>query len=213
MPAGMIAIALVRKDYREKGARRGLSIPKLMEEAMSENLGQIVQYVRSNLPSKRMKSKTYIEYTRTSKGASAHLVIGEGVPFTNVQAKWGTSPTVIKPKAPHKYLAIPTNAYGKGLANAAEAAGLGLLKMYGDELHPWWKGSKGKRGGTRGTALFYGKGTTRAFQLVTQSVVKPSVDLYDVQEKMRIFAQIAMERKFEGFDYGFLQMRKEGWLK
>ena len=196
--AGVIAISIMKKEYRTRSISRGRSIPKMMEDAMRIELKQVEQGVKIQLPSRRMRAHTRIDFHRTPQGASAHLIIGKGVPFANVQAKWGTQPTVIQPKAPNKHLAIPLNAYAKGLANKVKS-----LWEYGKMLHPHWN-----RSGLRGLTLYYGEGKSPAFQLVRQAVVKPSVNLNAVAYDMKFYTAQAIERAFEGYDFGYASVRR-----
>lgn len=196
--AELIAISVSRKDYRSgRSMARGRSVPLMMETAMKGSLGAVLADVKRQLPGKRLKVNTRMLYNQTPKGATARLIVGEGVPFANVQAKYGKSPTVIKPKN-GKYLAIPMNAFAKGLQNKVKS-----LREYGSLLHPRWRG-KGERGNT----LFYGKGNTPAFNLVKQVTVKPSVDLNEVNSNMRSTIVAAFKEAFAGYDFGFVSMRK-----
>ena len=194
--AGVIAVTLTRKDYKTHGVSRGRSIPAMMENAL-HSLNAVVQDVKAKLPSRRMRAHTKVFIGQTAKGASAHLRIGEGVPFTNVQAKWGTTPTVIRPKH-GKYLAIPLTSFGKSLQNKIGTS----LMEWGDDLHPHWVG------GERGHGLYWKDSPIKHFYLAHSVRVKPSVNLYDVREEMRITANAAIRASFDGYDFGFVRMQK-----
>ena len=193
----LLAISITKKDYRARSIARGRSVPLMMEDAMKSSLGLILADVKRQLPGKRLKAHTKLLYNRTPKGATARLVVGEGVPFAYVQAKWGKSPTIIRPKTA-KHLAIPMNTFAKGLQSKVRT-----LLEYGKQLHPRWQGY-----GQRGHTLFYGKGNTPMFNLVKQATVKPSVDLNEVTDNMRMTINMAFKNAFTDYDFGYVAIRK-----
>jgi len=193
----LLAISITKKDYRARSIARGRSVPLMMEDAMKDSLGSILADVKRQLPGKRLKAHTKLLYNRTPKGATARLVVGEGVPFANVQAKYGTSPTIIRP-VHKKHLAIPMNAWARGRQNSVDS-----LMDYNFAFHPWRNKDKSK-----GYLLYYGKGTTPMFNLVKQVSVKPSVDLNEVREDMRMTISTAFKNAFTDYDFGYVAIRK-----
>jgi len=195
----LLAISVTSKDYRKgtgRTVRKGFSVPLMMEEAMKGSLGSVLAGVKRQLPGKRLKTTTKLLYNRTPQGATARLVVGEGVPFAYVQAKYGKSPTTILPRA-MKHLAIPRNAAARKMQENAGAVGL----MSYPELKKKWIGR-----GKYVHMLF--RGSTPMFNLVHQAIVKPSVDLNEVRDNMRMAISTAFKGAFAGFDFGYLSMRK-----
>lgn len=194
----LVAISVTKRDYRSRTIQRGKSIPLMMETALRRASRAIVQDVKAQLPSRRMKVNTFADIHQTPKGASATIVVGRGVPFTNVMAKWGSDPTVIRPKGGKKNLAIPLNSFARGLQNKVSS-----LMEYGKTLHPRWYGH-----GQRGNVLYYGNGKVPMFALRPSVSVPPKVNLHTVSSQMRDAANIEIAREFEGYDFGFVSLRK-----
>lgn len=196
--AELIAVTVTKKSYGGRSIQRGQSVPALMEKALRTSLVSVVQRVKAQLPGRRLAARTRLKISPTLKGASAHLVIGEGIPFANIQAKWGTSPTVITPKH-GKHLAIPLTSFGKSLQNKTGTS----LMEWGNDLHPHWRG-KGKRGNT----LYWQDNKTPHFYLAKSVKVKPSVNLFEVRDDMRLAANAAIQESFNGYDFGYLRIQK-----
>ncbi len=204
--AGILTISLTKKDYRGRGISRGRSVPVMMRNAMEKNLGQIERKVRQQLPGSRLKASTHIIYSQTPQGATANLRVGDDVPFAFIHAKWGSSPTVIRPKA-MKHLAIPLTAQARSLQQSNEGdethGGLGLF-AYHPQLHRGW----GKGAHTLFWGGSKGYGGTPMFHLAHKAVVKPSVNLQEVSENMRLVTAIAIREAFKGYDFGYVSVRK-----
>lgn len=200
--AGILAISVTRKDYKGKSVAKGRSIPHMIEEAMRTSLRPIESSVKQQLPGRRLKSHTRLYINRTPQGASARLVIGEGLPFSNIHAKWSDSPTIIRPKH-GEYLAIPISS----VRNRAE-------KLQGTPNRPislWDYHPTLKRGGGRNAHVLFWKtqkGGTPFFHLKQQVSVRPSVNLQEVSSEMRMTISNALRSAFSGYDFGYTQIRK-----
>lgn len=202
MPDDLIAVTVVRKVFREKGMSRkitqGRDIPVMMAQELKKGLQPFLADLKTKFRSKRMRAGTRVDVSQTPAGASARVVIGDNVPFANIQAKWGSSPTLIRPTGGRKHLAIPLTKYGKGLQSAVMS-----LRAYDKDLRPRWYGK-----GQRGHQLYWKDNKTPHFQLVHEARVKPVVDLRDVSDKLRSYSEFIMRQIAEGIEFATISLRK-----
>ena len=201
----LFAITLTRKDFRAslKGniGGRGKSIPVAFEDALKTSLPTILSDVKSQLPGRRLKTHTRLYYKRTPKGASAQLVIGEGLPWAGVHAKFGNKPTIIRPKPPNQYLAIPISSVRKKAEAKQEG---GSLWRHHPTLH------FGKSKGGANPLLYWGKGKSGypMFHLQKQVKIKPSVNLVYVNNAMSYTVSAALKEVCGNYDFGYFLLRR-----
>ncbi len=209
---GMIAIAITKKAYRGQQQFEGKSVSDIMRSAMEVNLEPIVQDVRRKLPGSRLKASTHIRYKNTPHGASANLRIGDGVPFAYMHAKWGSHATKISPKTGRQHLAIPLSQQARDLAESAGPRGLMNLhpmlhRGWGKGAHTLFYGGMEVWHARRGVSEFFDG--TPAFRLVHNAFVKPSVNLQEVTDNLRLVTAISIRNAFKGYDFGYASVRRD----
>ena len=216
MATSVFAIGITKKSYADQKVKGGGTVADRMEGAFKSVLPQMLaeirsKYLTSHSASSIKKGKgniykhTNYVINRTAKdNVSGEISIGEGVPYTPIHVGSGGSANLLR--AGNKPFVIPFSwARNKDGGWKAPYVPGQLRNVPG-----LFRGTKKHN---LNPNILYQRYKTRGIKpmfMLKQNISVPTrVDIDEIQGDIKSRLSVAMQRAFEGYDFGYLRMMQK----